>query len=32
MHEVMFQSYILKKDKYIIRFGSIMEEIIFIMR
>ena len=31
MHEVMFQSYILKKDKYIIRFGSIMEEVILIM-
>ena len=31
MHEVMFQSYILKNDKYIIRFGSIMEEVINIM-
>lgn len=31
MHEVMFQSYILNKDKYIIRFGSIMEEVISII-
>ena len=31
MHEVMFQTYILKKDKYIIRFGSIMEEVIHII-
>ena len=31
LHEVMFQSYILNKDKYIIRFGSIMEEVIHIM-
>ena len=31
MHEVMFQSYVLNKDKYIIKFGYIMEEIINIM-
>ena len=31
LHEVMFQSYILKKDKYIMKFGSIMEEIIHIL-
>ncbi len=31
MHEVMFQSYILKKDKYIMKFGSNMEEVINIM-
>ena len=31
LHEVMFQSYIQKKDKYIIKFGSIMENIISIL-
>ncbi len=31
MHEVMFQSYVLKKDKYIMKFGSNMEEVINIM-
>ena len=31
MHEVMFQSYILKKEKYIMKFGVIMEEIIQIL-
>lgn len=31
MHETMFQSYIQKKDKYIIKFGSLMEEIISIL-
>ena len=31
MHEVMFQSYILKKEKYIMKFGAIMEEIIQIL-
>ena len=31
LHEVMFQSYVLKKDKYIMKFGSIMEEIIHIL-
>ena len=31
MHEVMFQSYVLKKDKYIMKFGSNMEEVIQIM-
>ena len=31
MHEVMFQSYILKKEKYIMKFGAIMEEIIHIL-
>ena len=31
LHEVMFQSYALKKDKYIIRFGATMEEIVNIM-
>ena len=31
LHEVMFQSYIQKKDKYIIKFGSIMEEVISIL-
>ena len=31
LHEVMFQSYVLNKDKFIIKFGSNMEEIINIM-
>ena len=31
MYEVMFQSYVLKKDKYITKFGSNMEEVIQIM-
>jgi len=31
MHEAMFEGYAKKKDKYIIKFGSIMEEIIQIM-
>lgn len=31
MHEVMFQSYIIKKDKYIMKFGANMEEVINIM-
>ena len=31
LHEVMFQSYIQKKEKYIIKFGSIMEDVISIL-
>ena len=31
LHEVMFQSYIQKKEKYIVKFGSIMEDIISIL-
>jgi hypothetical protein len=31
LHEVMFQSYIQKKEKYVIKFGSIMEDIISIL-
>ena len=30
-HEVMFQSYILKKDKFITKFGQIMKDIIQIL-
>ncbi len=31
LHEVMFQSYVQKKEKYIIKFGSILEEVINIL-
>ena len=31
LHEVMFQSYLQKKEKYIIKFGSIMEDVISIL-